>query len=86
MNYGFIVYSFSHGLHQKFSAKGLLLCAQFFIYQGFQTVKILLPHHYRGTPGTENYSIITTLMKLGKIHFTPSRKIQNVRLTCYSDR
>ncbi|XP_015363956.1 PREDICTED: probable ribonuclease ZC3H12D, partial [Diuraphis noxia] len=77
---------YSHGLHKKFSARGILLCAQFFMYQGFESVEVMLPVHYRGAPGTETYTVLSMLMNIGRIHFTPSRKIQNVRLTCYSDR
>ncbi|XP_029344332.1 ribonuclease ZC3H12A-like [Acyrthosiphon pisum] len=77
---------YSHGSHKKFSAKGMLICAQFFIQKGFKSVKIVIPQHRRGKPGTETHSIINMLIDEGYIYFTPSRKIRNIRLTCYSDR
>lgn len=86
INNGFVVYIFRHGKHKKFSAIGMFLCVQFFIFQGFKSVKVMIPQHHRGMPGTPTHSIISFLIDQGHIYFTPSREIQNVRLTCYTDR
>ncbi|XP_026809002.1 endoribonuclease rege-1-like [Rhopalosiphum maidis] len=77
---------YAHGCNKKFSAKGIVLCVQYFTNLGFRAVRILLPQHYQGMPGSETHSNISLLLNAGYVFFTPSRKIKNVRLTCYSDR
>uniref|UniRef100_A0A2S2PEP8 Putative ribonuclease ZC3H12B n=1 Tax=Schizaphis graminum TaxID=13262 RepID=A0A2S2PEP8_SCHGA len=77
---------YAHGCNKKFSAKGMVLCVQYFTNLGFRSVRILLPHHYQGMPGSETHSDISLLLNAGYVFFTPSRKIKDVRLTCYSDR
>ncbi|XP_025201216.1 endoribonuclease ZC3H12A-like [Melanaphis sacchari] len=77
---------YAHGCNKKFSARGIYLCVQYFLKLGFKTIRTLLPHHRKGAPGSETNSEINWLLEAGYIFFTPSRKIQNLRLTCYSDR
>ncbi|KAL5244868.1 hypothetical protein ACI65C_012278 [Semiaphis heraclei] len=77
---------FNHGHEKRFSARGILLCVQYFVFQGFESVVVMLPQHYRGAPGTETHSVLDMVNKIAQINFTPSRKIKNERLTCYTDR
>ncbi|CAI6350377.1 unnamed protein product [Macrosiphum euphorbiae] len=77
---------YSHGCHKEFSAKGMLICVQYFVQKGFKSVKVIIPQHRRGKPGTETHSIIKMLWNMGHMYFTPSRQIKNTRLSCYSDR
>ncbi|CAI6345796.1 unnamed protein product [Macrosiphum euphorbiae] len=76
---------FAHG-SGTFSAKGIELCIQFFTDLGHNDVIAFIPQHRQGPPGSESNTILNNLVKKGQICFTPSRKVQNTRMTCHDDR
>uniref|UniRef100_A0A2H8U1Y0 Putative ribonuclease ZC3H12D n=1 Tax=Melanaphis sacchari TaxID=742174 RepID=A0A2H8U1Y0_9HEMI len=69
-----------------FSGKGIELCIQFFTDLGHKDIVAFIPQHRQGPPGSESNTILNKLVKKGQICFTPSRKVQNLRMTCYDDR
>ncbi|XP_060841641.1 uncharacterized protein LOC132922247 isoform X1 [Rhopalosiphum padi] len=69
-----------------FSGKGIELCIQFFTDLGHTDVIAFIPQHRQGPPGSESNTILNKLVKKGQICFTPSRKVQNLRMTCHDDR
>lgn len=76
---------FAHG-SGTFSGKGIELCIQFFTDLGHKDVIAFIPQHRQGPPGSESNIILSKLDKKGQICFTPSRKVQNLRMTCHDDR
>lgn len=76
---------FAHG-SGTFSGKGIELCIQFFTDRGHKDVIAFIPQHRQGPPGSESNTILNNLDKKGQICFTPSRKVQNLRMTCHDDR
>uniref|UniRef100_A0A2S2N901 Putative ribonuclease ZC3H12D n=1 Tax=Schizaphis graminum TaxID=13262 RepID=A0A2S2N901_SCHGA len=69
-----------------FSGKGIELCIQFFTDLGHTDVIAFIPQHRQGPPGSESNTILNKLVKKGQICYTPSRKVQNLRMTCHDDR
>ncbi|XP_060859088.1 probable ribonuclease ZC3H12C [Metopolophium dirhodum] len=76
---------FAHG-SGTFSAKGIELCIQFFTDLGHTDVIVFIPQHRQGPPGSTSNIILNNLVKKGQVCFTPSRKVQNTRMTCHDDR
>ncbi|XP_060861544.1 uncharacterized protein LOC132938625 [Metopolophium dirhodum] len=76
---------FAHG-SGTFSGKGIELCIKFFTDLGHKDVIAFIPQHRQGPPGSESNTILNNLVKKGQICFTPSRKVQNTRMTCHDDR
>ncbi|VVC43700.1 Ribonuclease Zc3h12a-like, NYN domain [Cinara cedri] len=77
---------YKHGGGGTFSPKGIELCVEFFTKRGHKDILAFLPEHRQGPPGSDMHTIINKLDKKGHICFTPSRKVQNKRMTCYDDR
>uniref|UniRef100_A0A2S2Q0B9 Putative ribonuclease ZC3H12D n=1 Tax=Sipha flava TaxID=143950 RepID=A0A2S2Q0B9_9HEMI len=69
-----------------FSVKGIEICIQFFANRGHKDILAFLPQHRQGPPGSESNIILNKLVKKGHICYTPSRKVENLRMTCYDDR
>ncbi|KAE9544520.1 hypothetical protein AGLY_000061 [Aphis glycines] len=69
-----------------FSGKGIELCIQFFTDLGHEDIIAFIPQHRQGPPGSESNTILNKLVKKGQICYTPSRKVQNLRMTCHDDR
>lgn len=69
-----------------FSGKGIELCIQFFTDLGHNDITAFIPQHRQGPPGSESNTILNKLVKKGQICYTPSRKVQNLRMTCHDDR
>lgn len=80
-----IVLYFSHG-SGTFSVKGIELCIKYFAKRGHDEIIAFIPQHRQGPPGSESNTVLNELFKKGHICFTPSRKVQNLRMTCYDDR
>lgn len=79
------LFIFRHGCG-TFSAKGIDLCIEYFANRGHRDIIAFIPEHRQGPPRSESHSILSRLEKKGHICFTPSRKVQNIRMTCYDDR
>ncbi|XP_050541793.1 NEDD4-binding protein 1-like [Daktulosphaira vitifoliae] len=76
---------FAHG-SGTFSVKGIDLCVKYFVERGHREITVFIPQHRQGPPGSEVHNTLNSLHKQGYICFTPSRKVQNIRMTCYDDR
>ncbi|XP_008181393.2 uncharacterized protein LOC100574061 [Acyrthosiphon pisum] len=76
---------FAHG-SGTFSAKGIELCIQYFTDLGHKDVIVFIPQHRQGPPGSTSNTILNNLVKKRQVCFTPSRKVQNTRMTCHDDR
>lgn len=76
---------FRHG-SGTFSVKGIDLCVNYFANRGHKDIIAFIPQHRQGPPGSESNNILNALVKKGHICYTPSRKVQNLRMTCYDDR
>jgi ribonuclease ZC3H12 len=63
-----------------FSPVHLLSCSNFFTNRQHK-VTIFLPNYHRNT-----HPILNQLEQEGTLVYTPSRAIENKRLTCYDDR
>lgn len=77
---------FRHGGHVMFSVKGIELCIKYFVNRGHKDIIAFIPQHRQGPPGSESNKLLNMLDKKGHICYTPSRKVQNERMTCYDDR
>ncbi|CAI6352427.1 unnamed protein product [Macrosiphum euphorbiae] len=75
----------AHGLG-TFSVKGIEICIKFFTDRGHKDVLAFIPVHQRGPPGSERKTMFDNLYNKGQVCFTPSRKINNLRMTCREDR
>lgn len=70
---------FRHGCG-KFSMKGIEICVEYFANRGHNEIVVFIPRHQQGSCGFKK------LREKAYICFTPSRKVQGVRMTCYDDR
>ncbi|XP_025409998.1 NEDD4-binding protein 1-like isoform X2 [Sipha flava] len=72
--------------HGTFSAKGIELCIEYFAARGHTDILVFIPQHRQGPPGSLSKFVLSKLFKKGHICYTPSRKINDRRMTCYDDR
>lgn len=76
---------FSHGCG-VFSGKGISLCVKYFENRGHKNVVAFIPQHRQGPNGSKLNTMLNKLAKIGNVCFTPSRKVQTLRMTCYEGR
>lgn len=80
-----IYFIFRHGFG-TFSVEGIELCVKYFADRGHKNITVFIPHHRQGPPGSKTKSVLNALRHKGHVCFTPSRKVRNLRMTCYDDR
>ncbi|KFM64234.1 putative ribonuclease, partial [Stegodyphus mimosarum] len=80
-----------HGkTHNTFSCKGIKICVDYFLNRGHTQVTAFVPHYRRhctsGPISTTDQEILEELYRTQHVVFTPSRRVQGKRMTCYDDR
>ncbi|XP_035217194.1 probable ribonuclease ZC3H12C isoform X1 [Stegodyphus dumicola] len=80
-----------HGkTHNTFSCKGIKICVDYFLNRGHSQVTTFVPHYRRhctsGPISTTDQEILEELYRTQHVVYTPSRRVQGKRMTCYDDR
>ncbi|XP_055934554.1 NEDD4-binding protein 1-like isoform X1 [Argiope bruennichi] len=80
-----------HGrVTNTFSCKGIKIAIDYFLQRGHTQVTAFVPHYRRhnrfGPILTTDQPLLEELSKAQHVVFTPSRRINNKRVTCYDDR
>lgn len=79
----------SHGNKERFSCRGIALCARYFIERGHSDVTCLVPNYRKGgggTPPSFDVSLLIELEEIGIVKLTPSRRVAGQNIVCYDDR
>ncbi|XP_054708861.1 ribonuclease ZC3H12A-like [Uloborus diversus] len=76
--------------NNTFSCKGIKLSIEYFLQRGHTQVTAFVPNFRRhctfGPVVTTDQPILEDLARSGHVVFTPSRKVNGKRVTCYDDR
>lgn len=83
LNIKIFIFRYGHG---TFSIRGIELCIKYFVDRGHTDILVFIPNHRQGPPGSRSRCVLNDLYKKGLVCYTPSRKVNERRMTCYDDR
>ena len=75
----------AHGRNEQFSARGIELVVRYFLERGHTEVSTFLPQHMSNPGKTSDPGLLNRMFKEGRVTYTPSRWVDNRRITSYDD-